>query len=185
MNNKEEILSRNKKWRENNKEKTKQIQKKWNEENPDKIKAIMKKYRKNNIEKERERKRKWNEENREKIREQGRINYKKKSSQYKKRNSEYRKRNPDKVRFWNANRKKSIKQATPKWLTKEHKKQILGFYTKAQKLEEQTGIKHHVDHIMPIKNQILCGLHVPWNLQVITKEENLKKHNKILEVICD
>jgi len=34
-----------------------------------------------------------------------------------------------------------------------------------------------VDHIIPINNPIVCGLHVPWNMQILTRAENSKKNN--------
>jgi hypothetical protein len=43
------------------------------------------------------------------------------------------------------------------------------------------GIKYEVDHIIPLKNSRVCGLHVPNNLQVITQFDNRSKQNKFLE----
>lgn len=55
---------------------------------------------------------------------------------------------------------------------------LVGFYEKAARKTKQTGIKHAVDHIWPIKGEGFVGLHVPWNLRVITKSANSAKSNR-------
>ena len=62
--------------------------------------------------------------------------------------------------------------ATPKWLTQEMKDEIVAIYEKARSL----GME--VDHIIPLKGKGVCGLHVPWNLQIISCSDNRKKSNK-------
>lgn len=81
-----------------------------------------------------------------------------------------------------SRRRASLLNATPSWLTGDHWKQIRQFYSEAQRKSRQTGIEHHVDHVVPLKSPIVCGLHVPWNLQVITESENSRKRNKFIAV---
>lgn len=74
--------------------------------------------------------------------------------------------------------------ATPAWLTDEHKAQIRALYEDAQRLTAETGVKHHVDHIVPLRGETVTGLHVPWNLRVITAAENVRKKNKLIPALA-
>lgn len=92
----------------------------------------------------------------------------------------YRQNNKHKINAQCAKRRARKLQATPKWLNKKQLKQIECFYQIAQRLTKCLGIRHEVDHIVPLKGKDICGLHVPWNLQVLPKVINKKKHNKII-----
>ena len=87
--------------------------------------------------------------------------------------------NPEIVQANSKHRRTKHKQATPKWLTQEHKTQIKQFYLDAMLVSKVTGVPYAVDHIVPLRGELVSGLHVPWNLAVITREENSKKSNKI------
>lgn len=67
------------------------------------------------------------------------------------------------------------KEAIPAWLTDEHKHAIQWFYDEARRLTKETGVRHVVDHIAPLNGALSCGLHVPWNLQVLTDSHNKSK----------
>ena len=58
-------------------------------------------------------------------------------------------------------------------------KAISDIYRVCKNLTKTTGIKYEVDYIIPIVNDVVCGLHVSWNMQIMTKEENRKKSNKL------
>ncbi len=93
----------------------------------------------------------------------------------------YKKNNPDVYKELAGLRQRRRKQATPKWLTAAHKMEIRLKYRLALELSRRTGVKYVVDHIVPMFGKTVCGLHVPWNLDVITQSENSKKSNKLLD----
>ena len=76
------------------------------------------------------------------------------------------------------NRRCALLNATPTWLTAIQKAQIAEFYEIAEALNTQTGVKHHVDHIVPLKGKTVTGLHAPWNLQILTATQNISKGNR-------
>ena len=59
----------------------------------------------------------------------------------------------------------------PLWLTKDHFKEMDSFYEWAAYLNGEWD----VDHIEPRNGAHVSGLHVPWNLQVITRADNIAK----------
>jgi hypothetical protein len=63
---------------------------------------------------------------------------------------------------------------TPYWANKCKIKEL---YSTAKELTKQTGIKHEVDHIIPKRHPLVCGLHVEHNLRIITRTENNQKTN--------
>lgn len=64
------------------------------------------------------------------------------------------------------------RRAIPLWLTPEHSALIKTIY----ELAAETGM--HVDHAVPLCHPDVCGLHVPWNLQIITPVANWSKNNR-------
>lgn len=62
--------------------------------------------------------------------------------------------------------------ATPPWLSDNQYDQMKMIYANRPK-----GC--HVDHIVPLKSPIVCGLNVPWNLQIVLEKINLYKSNNM------
>jgi hypothetical protein len=80
---------------------------------------------------------------------------------------------------------KSENRAKRKQRTIEWDKEFTEFvskeaYSLAALRYKYTGIKWHVDHVIPLCGKEVCGLHVWNNLAVIPASENLSKGNKIL-----
>ncbi len=79
-----------------------------------------------------------------------------------------------------ARRKRSLKLACPAWADQ---KAINDIYEEAVLLSFETGIEHHVDHIIPIRGKNVRGLHWEGNLQVLPKDLNLAKSNKVEDIV--
>lgn len=75
-------------------------------------------------------------------------------------------------------RRARIRKATPNWLTEDQRLEMRSLYEKARQLTIDTGTQYEVDHIVPLKGKDVCGLHVPWNLEIITQVKNLEKGNR-------
>ena len=82
-------------------------------------------------------------------------------------------------------RRRKHRLATPKWLTRRQKGEIRQLYQIAITMTQTTGEQYVVDHIVPLRSEFVCGLHVPWNLRVITREENLAKSNQLVDTPFD
>lgn len=97
--------------------------------------------------------------------------------------NQYRKAWADKnlvsVRANTKNRRRKHREATPPWLTRKQKTEMRSMYQIAITTSKMTGEAYVVDHIWPLRSDVVCGLHVPWNLRIITRAENLQKSNSL------
>lgn len=128
-----------------------------------------------NPEKCRSKQRAWCIANKEHIKIRNRIRREIKKEQIK--NRVYEAANRGKLNAKEAKRRAKKLHATPPWLTEEHFKQIKNIYELAKKLEDFFGFPMEVDHEIPLQGENICGLHVPWNLLIMTREENNRKSN--------
>jgi hypothetical protein len=121
----------------------------------------------------------WKKANREKLREGDRIRsliWRTRNPELSKKNSrKYAKAHPEVGRAscaaWHHRRCHSL----PKWADL---KKINAVYRRAQILTQSTGVEYEVDHVLPLRGRIVCGLHVHNNLQIITKHANRTKSNR-------
>ena len=137
------------KWIDNNRDYYNYHRRVYIEKNREKFNARRREVRLQNIEKERIKQRQYYEKNKERLRAQ--------------------------VRHANIKRKSYVIKATPKWANEFFIKEI---YHLAQLRSCHLGYKWHVDHIVPLRSKIVCGLHVENNLRVIPGQQNQFKSNR-------
>lgn len=121
-------------------------------------------WQKQNAKKSNENTKKWQSKNPDKVKEVS---------------SKYQKNNKGKVNANGAKRYAAKLQRTPPWLTKEQFNEIKSFYIHASAASTGLDDEFEVDHIIPLQGENVSGLHVPWNLQILTKSENITKSNRI------
>jgi hypothetical protein len=98
-----------------------------------------------------------------------------KVEEYRERDRKYSKVHRTEKYVHNSKRRKGVEMATPKWADLEEMARI---YKLSESLSKNTNIKHNVDHIIPLKHKLVCGLNIPSNMRVITQKENFQKGNK-------
>jgi len=132
-------------------------------------------------------------DNPEKVRSEKKKEYTKHKDKYLERAKEWAKANPNKVKtsgkaFRSRNpdayyqavvRRRMLKaQRTPFWITEEDHEVMRGVYKECRAISQSTGVPHQVDHIVPLRGELVSGLHVPGNLKIITAKENRSKSNR-------
>jgi hypothetical protein len=90
----------------------------------------------------------------------------------------WQKANPARTAEYAQRRYATQKQAARAWVDVDMQQRILDMYKVAAELTSSSGVKFHVDHIVPLRGIVVCGLHVWWNLQVIVDADNQKKSSK-------
>jgi hypothetical protein len=183
--NPERAREANRKSREKHKEKRAEDNRRWYAANKERANERMRAWRAANLEKARDSVREWagRPGNREKALAYGRA--------WREKNAEYcaiyrRERhllNPEILGAQRAKRRASKANASPPWLSVEQLDDIRLIYRTARNLTngilfpEREPDDYVVDHIIPLHGDLVCGLHVPWNLQILTFFENGSKGN--------
>ena len=129
----------------------------------------------NKREEVKEKKHEWYQANREQVIERAAVRPAEIKRRYR---NAWKQNNLLQIRADTKARRRKHRQATPPWLSRKQKSEIRQLYQIAITMTKTTGEQYVVDHIIPLRSDIVCGLHVPWNLRVVTQEENLKKSNK-------
>lgn len=132
-------------------------------------------YYKNNIEKCHDSATKWRSNNKEAvaaIERTYRLNH---PEQIKTKLANYAKNNSDKINANQARRKARLLLAIPAWVNFDL---VEEFYAEARYLSSTSPTEFHVDHIVPLQSDIVCGLHWEGNLQVLSEFDNISKGNR-------
>jgi hypothetical protein len=125
----------------------------WAKANPEKMIAYKKKYEVNNSEKIEQYRKQWKSLNKNKV-------------------------------LSNTHKRQASKlNATPLWFNELDEFVISEAIDLATIREKTTGIKWHVDHMIPLKAKEACGLHCADNIQVIPASINLMKNNKLIYTV--
>lgn len=160
LKNRDANSERSRKWAIENKERKSETNAAWVKANKNRVSLINKRYYEKYPKLKSDRAIKWKSENRVRVAKNQR---------------DWQESNRERVNDAAARYRVSKLNATPIWADKIG---IARFYSNATALQKSTGIKHHVDHIVPLVSKYVCGLHCEANLRVLPALENLKKSNR-------
>jgi hypothetical protein len=172
--NSEAIRAKKKEYYDANRDSILEDKSKYYIEKSDSIKSKRKNYYHQNKDKCAEQMKSYREANPEKIKQLQKDYIDKNREEIRKKRSAYQKTNIELFNAHSAKRRAYKLKATVGWTDDAI---IKSLYAAAKTISENTGILHHVDHVVPLKSKYVCGLHVPCNLQIIPASENLSKRN--------
>ena len=146
---------------------TNYLKAKWVMSNRSKHLASKKKWAEKNKERQKETTKAWTEQNSEKV-----IEIRKKWAD----------NNRDKLRSYKRNRRAAKMNAKPQWFGEFDRFVLREASALTVMREKTTGIKWHVDHMIPLQAKTVCGFHVANNIQVIPAKLNAAKLNNLVYV---
>lgn len=119
----------------------------------------------------------WRDQNGDRLSEYERLRWLLNKEQMTEKRQQWGLKNPDKVYAILARRRAAKLNAVTDW-DQELDDLVISEAARLAKLRETaTGVKHHIDHVVPLQGRKVCGLHNAYNLAVIPAIENLKKKN--------
>lgn len=140
----------------------------------------------------REKKAAWRAANKERLKNLSKQHYEANKDEYIKRSAIWREENNEKRKAILSKHKKNNRakhtadtamyramkdQRTPSWLTEFDLLKIKCLYQVAAMYTRESGEPWHVDHILPLRGELVSGLHAPANMRVIRGVENMRKNN--------
>lgn len=133
----------------------------WRAKNSDKMKGYLSTYYEANRELVNQRTSTWKKDNPDRVKASAKLHYSKNASRY---------------NAHTARRRATQEASTPIWADV---KSIDAIYAMCKFLNAVTGKGvFSVDHVVPIKSERVCGLHVPANLAIIPLVANKVKNNR-------
>jgi len=146
--NREREKARAKKWRDENPERVSRATAKWRDENKDRHLKMKRAWFAANKDSRKEYRRRKYQENRETELAGARIWKAKNAEALAEKQREMLRDHPERNRYFRSMRRAAERNATPAWADK---KRIKAIYEQAAIISEETGVLHHVDHIVPLK----------------------------------
>lgn len=172
--NAERIKAKTRKWARDNKERKTTADRAYRKANRERIIKRQLEYQKKNMRAHLARARSWRYDNIEQARATEQRYRDQNRAICNERIREWKKANPH-VKALEASQRRAVKLgATPRWANLAA---IEAIYREASRLRQETGQAYHVDHIVPLRSRLVCGLHVEANLQIVPAKENLRKCN--------
>jgi hypothetical protein len=190
-NNPDKWIAKNERWNAANKDRRNATIAKWQATNRERVRATTAAWAVANKERRSATNARWRKENQEKVKEKSALWKAENPDRHAANIKRWQADNPEKraaiaARWLAANldkravsgaRRRAHKlNATPVWANSRY---IKLFYSIAKDESQRTGVKIHVDHIVPLQSRIVCGLHCEQNLQLLFVGENSKKGNRV------